>query len=449
MKYRVCFAVAGFISFVSAGFAQAPLLPEQIFPELQPVLASALQQSPRMIERNLDLEAVAGDRMQARAGLYPQVRASFQESLTRDKREDVAEVLSTERLYYNVSVNQPIFYWGDVRNRAKIGDIREKIVLKQYRQGYTALSQEIRGTYLGMILQKTQLQATQYNQEQTELALKLKEDQLRKGAIPEADIFHPRIAMKQAVLTTERMRAALDETKRGFQLLTGAPLLSDDAIPATIPRINVVSGGTDSLLAAFLSQDEPKTVATEVAKQQLEIERINYAMTRTVLRPKFDLVAGISQDQQSYSTNLAAKYGLRSIFIGVGGNWSIFDGFGARGGTRASLARLRKNEANYKRLVENLSADARRAAQQLKFAERQMLIQEELLDSATNFLKDRQEQLARNAASPTDVAAVQGVYYRELLTTLQQRSDYLLKFAEFLALVKEDPALTNLPAKFR
>jgi hypothetical protein len=85
----------------------------------------------------------------------------------------------------------------------------------------------------------------------------------------------------------------------------------------------------------------------------------------------------------------------------------------------------------------------------LKFLERQMLIQEELMDSATNFLQEKKNQLARRQASEADVAAVQITYYRELLTTLQTRTEYLLKVTEFVGLVKEDPALTNLPVQFR
>lgn len=449
MKYRVCFAVVSLVSFVSPGFSQAPLLPEQIFPELQPILTAALQQSPRIIERNLDMDAIAGERMQARSGLYPSVGASFQESLTRDKREDIPDSLNTERLYYSLSASQPIFHWGDVRNRAKIGDIRQKIAHKQYAQAWVALAQEVRGTYLALVIQKNQLQSTEYAQAQTELALRLAEERLRNRVISDAEIFHPRIEVQKAVLATERMRSAFEETKRGFHLLTGTPILSDAAIPKAIDRLNISAGEADRLLAGFTGQSERSTFATEVMRRQLEVERLNLTIARTTLRPKFNVIAGISQDQQSYSTNLAAKYGVQSIYIGVSGSWNIFDGFASKGAVAASLTRVRKLEANYKRVTESLETDARRAAEQLKFSERQMLIQEQLMDSATNFLQFRKDEFGRGTISETDVAVVQAIYNRELLTTLQQRSEYLMKFSDFLALVKEDPALTNLPSQFR
>lgn len=449
MKYRVCLVFIGFVSLAGAGLSQAPLLPEQVFPELQPILTAALRQSPRMIEKNLDLDAAAGELMQAKAGLYPSAGASFTESQTRDKREDIKDRLDTEKLYYSFSVTQPLFYWGDLRNRAKIGEIRQKIVHRQYAQAYGALAQEIRATYLRLIVQKAQLQATVFSQQQSEQALRLAEDRLKNRVISDAEIFHPRIEVQQAVLNSDRMRDAFADSKRAFRLLTGLPAPEDAAIPGMVGRITIPAGEADRLLAGFLGQPEPKTFATEMMKSQLEIERLNYKIVRTTLRPKFSLVVGISQDQQSYSTNLAAKYGVQSTYIGVSGNWAIFDGFGSRGATRSTLARIRKLEAGYKQLTESLGTDAQRAARQVSYAERQMLIQDQLMDSATNFLQYRKDEFARGTVSETDVAAVQAVYNRELIATTQQRADYLTKFGDFLALIMQDPALNNVPAQFR
>jgi outer membrane protein TolC len=449
MKHRVRLFVFASALVVSAGFSQVPLLPEQIFPELQPILTAALQQSPRMIERNFDLDAAAGELMQAKAGLYPSAGASFTETQTRDKREDIKDYLDTEKLYYSFSVKQPLFYWGDLKNRAKIGEIRQKIAHKQYTQAYGALAQEIRATYLRLVVQKAQLQATTFSQQQSEQALRLAEDRLKNRVISDAEIFHPRIEVQQAILNSDRMREAFAESKRAFRLLTGLPAPEDAAIPGMVGRITIPAGEAGRLLAGFLSQPEPKTFATEVMKSQLEIERLNYSIVRTALRPKFDLVVGISQDQQSYSTNLAAKYGVQSTYIGVSGSWTIFDGFASRGATKSTLSRVRKLEASYKQLTDSLGTDAQRAARQVGYSERQMLIQDQLMDSATNFLQYRKDEFARGTVSETDVAAVQAVYNRELISTTQQRSEFLLKFSDFLATIMQDPALNNVPAQFR
>jgi outer membrane protein TolC len=387
--------------------------------------------------------------MQAKAGRLPSVTASLTETRTRDKREDIAESLDTEKLYYAFGVSQPVFYWGDKKNAAKIGEIRHKLALRQYGQAYAALAQEIRIAYLRLVVQKAQLAATVYSQEQTESALRVMEDKLRGRTISEAEIFHPRIAVQQSILDTDQMREAFNESKRAFRLLTGVPAPADEAIPAGVNRLTISAGEADRLLAGFLSQPEPKTFALEAAKAQLEVERLNYQISRNALRPKFDVVLGISQDQQSYSTNIAAKYGVQSTYIGIQGKWTIFDGFASKGATKSSFARLRKTEASFKQLTDNLGTDAQRAARQLAYAERQLAIQEQLMDSDTNYLQDRKEARARGAISDTDVAAVQATYNRQLLKSLQLRSEYLIKFSDFRALIMQDPALNYVPAQFR
>jgi outer membrane protein TolC len=449
MKPRVCLAVAAFVLCAVEGLSQSPLLPEQLFPELQPILVAALQQSPRMLDRNLDLDVAEGDRLQMRSGLLPSVGSSFQDSYTRDKREDIAVPLRTERLYYSLSITQPLFHWGEIRNRARIGDIREKLARKQYAQAYAALAQEIRGAYLQLIVQKVVVQSSKFSQQQAEQALALAEDRLRNRVISEAEIFHPRIAVQQAVLNTDRAVESFNEAKRSFRRLTGTNPPDDDAIPTAIPTIKVGEGTVDHWLANFLSQHDPKTFATENLQAQIEIERLNYANARTGLRPKFNVVAGVSQDQQSYSTNLAAKYGVQSTYIGVSGSWTIFDGFATRGAILASKSRLHKLEASYKQLTDNLGADVQRAAHQTNFSERQMRIQDQLFDSATNFLQYRKDEFSRGTVSETDVAGVQMTYNRELITTIQQRADYLLHYSDFLAQIMQEPALAYVPARYR
>jgi outer membrane protein TolC len=449
MKPRVCIIVASITLLCSAGFSQSVLVTEQVFPELQPILRAAVQQSPRMLERNLDLELAAGDRISARAGLYPAVNIYGRSLLASEKREDIAGRLSTEKLYYDISVNQSLFHWGDVRSRARMGDIREKIVQKQYAQGYASLAQEIRATYLRLIVQKVQLDAAKFAEEKAGQALAQAQERLRNRVISESEVFPIRINQEQASLGKEKVLDAFEETKRLYRLLTGVSAPADDAIPSTMPRMMTPEGEAGRLLAGFLSQKEPKTIATDIIKAQLEIERLNYSVSRHGLYPRFNLVAGISQDEQSYTTNIAQKFGLNSRYVGLSATWSVFDGFATRGAKMSSLARLRRLESNYKQLTEDLGTTAQRAARLLSFAERQMHIQDQLFGSTENFLTYRRDEFRRGTASEADIAGAQIAYNRELVLALQYRSEYLLRASDFLAAVMDDPILTNLPVRYR
>lgn len=449
MKFRICLVVLAFVCFALRGVGQSLPTAEQTFPQLQPILTAALQQSPRMIEQNLDLEIAASDLVVARSGLYPSVGSSFRDHLANEKRKDISGTLNSDKLYYDISLTQPLFHWNERRNRAKIGRIQEQIAHKQYAQAYAGLAQEIRSAYLRLVIQKAQLEAATFAQAKAEQAYALAQERLRNRVISESEIFMPRINVDQAVLATDRARDSLDDTKRFFKALTGMAAPADEAIPTMITRTMATEGEINRLVAGFLSQAEPRTFATEILKARLDVERLNYAITKTNLRPKFNIVAGISQDEVSYTTNLAAKFGVRTQYVGISGNWTLFDGLATRGYVASALARVRKLEANYKRLTDDLGAEIQRSARQLQFAERQMYIQDQLFFSAEAFLKARKEDFSRGTAAEADVAMAQLSLNRELVATLQARADFLLRSSEFIASIMNEPALANLPARFR
>ena len=107
-------------------------LPENVFPALEQVLQQSLSKSPRMVLRDLDLRIAHGDLQVAKSGLYPSVGGYYSQMETRDERADLpGQNLDTSKPYYNFSLTQPVFHWGERRNNAKIGEIRASLVRKQ------------------------------------------------------------------------------------------------------------------------------------------------------------------------------------------------------------------------------------------------------------------------------------------------------------------------------
>jgi len=81
---------------------------------------------------------------------------------------------------------------------------------------------------------------------------------------------------------------------------------------------------------------------------QIEVEKLTYQNINTRLRPQLNLLIGTSQDQQSYTTNIANKYKVTDYFAGLSLNWTIFDGFATKGSKVSSLARRRQLEQSYR-----------------------------------------------------------------------------------------------------
>ena len=420
------------------------LLPEKIYPQLDVILRQALQQSPQMVNKALDLEIAENNRIAARSNLLPNVGASYTYSQASDDRADLNGRVSVAKIYYNVSVTQPLFHWGERRNLARIGEIQQKIAQGNQREAYRLLAQEIRSEYLQLIVRKIYLARSRMGNKFNQDTLRAGEDRYAKKSISEAEIFTVRVNADRAQIEEERGVYEYESAKQAFVRVTGLAQLDENAIPDEIVELRYSPAAFDQLLAGFLAQKDPGTNAAVNMRSQIEIEDLNYRNARTRLRPKFNFLAGTSQDEQSYSLNVAQKYRVNSIFAGVGMSWSIFDGFSAQAATRNALAHRRQLENDYRVLTDRLARDAQAQIKQVNFSARLMSISDRVLVATNGAFQVKKGEFARGALSENDITQANLAYYEALIAAENARIDYLLKVGEFLGTVAEDPVLANI-----
>ena len=427
----------------AASLSAAPTLAEDVFPQLKAVLVRAAEQSPRMLSQNLDRAAAEGDMIQAKAGLYPSLGGFYQITKAQDRREDQPGTLDSDKVFYNISITQPVFHWGERMNHARIGEIRRQIADENFKEAYRLLAHEIRSAYLDLVMGKIQLGKITYSRDLALEALANAEDRLAKGVMSEGEIFSVRIAAEQARLDAENALWNFDRAKRAFATLTGEQPPSDDEIPDDIPQVRPAGNEIDAFLASFLRDEDPDTAAARVLRNQIAVEQLNYKNQRTRLRPKLSFVAGVSQDEQSYTANAGLKYGVRSQFVGLQVNWSMFDGFATRGAIRTSLARKRQAEANYNQYSETIRNEAKQLARAVDLAGRQLAISERLLDNAGVFLKFTRDDHTRGNASAAQVNQAQANFNELKLSANSARYNYLMRVSEFVGRIgrTETPGL--------
>ncbi len=419
-------------------------LPEQIFPQLDQILRAALQQSPRIVARNLDLVVADGDEIQAKAGQYPNASGYVSFSEANESRGGIAGSFATQIFNYNLAVSQPAWHWGSVRNSARIGEIRRKIAGQQYRDAYRMLAQEIRAGYLNLIISKAAAENAAFYLKLVEDRLQVAEERLSKGTISAGDIFRPRIEAQQTRLATDRVMEEYANNRRLFGVLTGAAPLGEDDIPTGIPTLNGDEDSLARLLGSFLSQKDPENSSTIVARQQLESERLNLAIQRKRLYPMFNFTAGVYQTRQSYSLDVSQLYRVRDAYVGVAMTWSIFDGLATHGAVKSSLARVQQLDGSYRELTKNLPKDTQHSEKQTEFALRQMRIDDRLFDERGTFLQAREGDFKRGIASQADLDAARQSFYGAEIAAFNSRAAYLRQLGEFLGMIMADPVLDQI-----
>jgi len=399
-----------------------------------------------MVARNAENASAEGNRIVMRAGQLPSVSgyANYY-PWDRQLRSDLSKATTVNRLNYNFSLSQPLYHWGALQNNTRIGELQLRMAQGQTAEGYRILVQEIRAQYLQLIIKKATLAKVRLSQKLAEDNFAVSESKFEKRVISEADMFMPRVIQDQTRLTTDRSSDDYETSKLVFAKLTGSPVLNDEQIPDGIPDVSVLTPAYEPLLASYTSHKEPDSYNLRFIGDQIEAEKLTYQNIHTRLRPNFNAVIGASQDEQSYTTNIANKYKVTDYFAGLQLNWSIFDGFATKGAAASSLARRRQLEQSYRDTAANLTDQARSQLKQVSFSRRGMEIANRLLDSSAGALRQKQGDLGRGLATETDVNIYQNSYQDAQISAFTARSDYLMKTGEFLSSLLQDPALANLP----
>jgi outer membrane protein TolC len=419
-------------------------LPEKLYPQLDVILKQAVQQSPQMINRTMDLEIAENNRIAARANVLPNAGGYYSYYKAWDDRADLNGRVKVDKVGYSFSITQPVYHWGERMNYVRMGEIQKKIAQGNYQDGYRLLAQEIRSQYLQLIIKKLSLERSRvinkYNQDVRNAA----EDRLAKKVISEAEIFIVRLNAERALIDLERAGLDFESAKQSFARLTGTPQLEDGAIPEQVAEASHPAEALERVLAAFLAQKDPPTIAAVNLRSQIELENLTYRNQKTRLRPKFNFVVGTSQDQQSYSLDVAQKYKVNSLFGGLAGTWTVFDGFAAKAGQRNALFRRRQVENDYRGLTDSLAREAQAQLKQVDFSARLMSIANRLLAATKGGFEVKKTDYARGVVSENDVTLANMNYYEALISANAARADYLARVGNFLGTVAEDPVLANI-----
>jgi outer membrane protein TolC len=419
-------------------------LPERVLPALGPILGDASRLSPRMVSRALDLEIAENNRIAARSNLLPSVGLNFRQLEARDDRGDQPTTLSASKTYYDASITQPLFHWGERRNLARIGELQKLMTEGHYREAFRGLAQELRQRYLTLVTQRQHIVRARHVLQMAQQAAALAEQRLAKKEISEAMAYPIRLAVEQAQIGLERTEFDYEMARRSFARLAGLPGFEDAAVPTEIPPIATASSPIDALLAGFLAQREPSSTEAVNLRHQLAVEELTYRNQKTRLRPKFNLVAGVNQDETSYTLNTAQKYRVNSLYGGFSVSWTVFDGFASQAATRNSLARRRQVEGDYEQLVQRLGEQAQTQAKQIGFAARSMAITERAYASAEGSVSMRRDEFKRGLISEADVGAAELGLIDARIAAFNARTDYFIRVGDFLGTLAQDPAVSNL-----
>lgn len=431
-------------------WAQSPSeqpLPEQLLPGLPSILTTSLQQSPRIVQRNLDLVIADANEQMARSKMLPNV--SFSTSINRqwEKRDDNNSATRekfelTKKLYYNFAISQPIYHWGALKNGVEIARINERISERNYQEAYRLLALEVRSAYLQLILAKMAVRNNTFAEKRAQDRLTREEGRAKANQITVGELMNYQLASDDVGAVARRSESDLEFGLRNFRRLTGLSDFTVADIPDVVPALDAnPKGDVPALDAAYLDSNALQLNAFEIEKAKLEekiLSKNHY--------PKLGVSIGTNQDEQRY-TKTDAPYKVEAIYAGLNLNWNIFDGFQTRAQRLQNATRLKQLEIARKDLIEIAKQDAELSARSVALAWNTYRVQSQRFRFAREGLSFQQQQLQRGESSRDNVEAAQGSSYGAEYTAQSALIGYLNAVASFRSTIHTDPAVMGVATR--
>lgn len=457
-----------FIFFVILGALPAVLnaqtpplpaaLPEDFLPGLRDILCHAVQQSPQMITHNIDLAAQEANRYQQASAEWPTVVGGFgyidSRSAVSLGKTFAPAGASSQGPIYNLNFTQPLYHWGALKAAADVAHLQIKASEHQYADAYRQLATMIRSQYLSLIMQKVQIRNASYALDQAKASQKVVEERFKNNAGTAGEVEAAQLQVDDASLAVDRTAEEFDHAKRMLLLLAGWPELSDDAVPAEIPKPSYSTAAPDAFMQDFERNGLDQTFQAQAFRDQIKQSDLNYKIAKYRLYPRLDFVLSISEQYLAQSVTLATgepsiiekQYFFDSATLQA--NWSIFDGFATRGAKLVALASKRAAERNLQTYLDQTLEQARYLGRQIGFSARAMALAEKHFNTSTSLLQQAKDNLKLGVGSQADVDAATASFYQWQVAAFGARIDFFSRWGDYLSLLDVDPVLNNLPAHF-
>jgi len=426
-------------------------VPEDSIPQLKALIVHGLQQSPEMISRQLDIAVADAQRMYTGISpMLPSASAGGNYGVTRSgvglSSLAAGAAVGTS---YGVSVSQPLFHWGALKNQLQIQNISALIARKQYIQGYLGFIGTVRSQYLGLIEEKLRLRNILLDLDIRKKALTLAQDKLSKGLISSNEIAGPEIEYEAGSLNADRERLSYDFSRHALAHLVGVDEITDESIPLEIPLPSYSANTAKQLLSGLLSEHAASNLDIQIASLGVEQAKLNYKIYRVAQLPMVGLSAGLNQNNivTVVGNSISQSFVLQEQYsIGVG--WNIFDGFSTRNRKREALLRERQSEMALAKKTDEILSLAQNKERGVSFAWRALAINERRYAIVKGAYEQMSDELKIGNISEDTATSQKSGFYSMQATAYSLRGDFYNTWCDYLSFVYADPALKLIPASY-
>ena len=398
------------------GFAQVTdvEMPEAYLPELKRVLRNLPQTSSLLDEERQRMKEAAGGTKVARSASGLKLKLNLQGQSIHEDRPD-QDFHHRYRFLGSAYLKKPLYHWGALKAERQIGQLEEQRASLRFRSSAKSLTSEVRSHYLDLVLFKYEIQLAE---ETLSIARKNEENLSKRKELG----LGTDLGVDEAIALRLQQEIHLSNLERQF--LTQSSLFDD--------YIEADSNLSFERSPAFLDfcESHPFTQKSPILISRIsfqEVEEIELAVEKekrriviaeSQLKPKFNLIGGVFQDQVALADN-RENLTRNNLLIGVEANWAIWDSEKSTGEKEIALARKRRYEISAERLSRALRIELESLRNSLLALGKNIEVTRKLVKVAENRYEKSLIEFELNRITPVAHFQTRTSLDRSRLTLLQ------------------------------
>jgi len=201
-------------------------------------------------------------------------------------------------------------------------------------------------------------------------------------------------------------------------------------------------------LHKFLGREWEDSLSIQISRSQVKAADLNYKVAKYRLYPMVSLAGSISQSNSTNaSLDSVSQVSVLSQYVGVSVSWSVFDGFATKGAKISAMANKRYYERLLQTQTDQLMDQAMNFERQVGFSYRALKLAQTRADLSASAVRTMEDDAGRGLVSRVAVAAAVGAYNQSRLALVNQRAEFLNRWADYVSTLGHDPALQQLPVR--
>ena len=257
---------------------------------------------------------------------------------------------------WGLQLGQPLFTFGKVTTALHMAKTQDRLTQVRLSGTRLATQQSVVDLYVACVLSRAKLETTRRSVERQKAVVDQLQRNFQYGAGAKAQVLLAKSILLRLTPELQSGQRDMLASRRAFNRLLGRPADDTTELDTTgLPELeNRVSPAREQVLQnAMANRQDLKTIkeARSLQEDYASVLRANN-LPNIALMAKFGFV---SADQTWKAAQHAADWDNRDWSVGVGMQWSIFDGFeqsSKSGEVRAAVRQMEVREGDLHRMIE-------------------------------------------------------------------------------------------------